>query len=89
MVMSVDKERVAKDKTAIEEWSCEISAIALGIEAKHNLLTGFSKTVTQQTIDIARQLDIPEEEVERWVTQRSRLDSERNRIIEFSLSKLK
>ena len=89
MVMSVDKEKVTEDKTAIGEWSCEISAIARGIEAKHNLITGFSKIVTQQTIDIARQLDIPEKEVRRWVTKRSMFDSEGNRIIQFSLNKLK
>ncbi len=82
LVVSGDDEQAVKDKSAIEEWSSEISAIAYGVEARLNLLTGFSKVVTQQSIDIAQQLDIPEKEVQRWAAARSMPDSERNRIIQ-------
>ena len=70
MVASVDKEQAVKDKPASEEWSSEINAIARGVEVQLSLLTGFSNTVTQQTINIAQRLGIPEKEIQRWVAER-------------------
>lgn len=71
-----------------EESFNQINAIARGVEVKLDLLDGHSKIVTQRTIDTARQVGIPEEEIQRWADTRLRLDSERNRRIESLLDKV-
>ncbi len=76
-------------KQVTSKSSTEMDAIARGVEARQELLIGFSKTVTERTIDIARQLGIDEKEIQRWVAARAKLDSERNRVITSSLDKLK
>ena len=79
---------VYKESPVIEGLSGEISAIAHGVEAKLNSLSGFLETVTQQSIEIVRQLRIPEKEIQRWVAARSMLDSQGSRIVQSSLNKL-
>ena len=44
----------------------EIDAIARGVEAKLDPFSAYSKVVTQRTADIAHQLGIDEEEIQRW-----------------------
>ena len=73
----------------MEEFCNQINAIARGVEVKQDLLTGHSKIVTQRTIDIARQLSIPEEAIKRWASVRLTLDSESSAVIESSLNKLR
>ena len=75
-------------KPAISKSSTEMNAIARGVEARLDSLLGYSKIVTQETIDIARQLGIAEEEIQEWAAVKARLDSERNRVIKSSLNKL-
>ena len=65
-----------------------MDAIAHGVEAKFDPLSSYSKLVTQTTIDIARQLGIADEEIQRWAATKAMLDSEKTRVIESSLSKL-
>ncbi len=65
----------------------EMDAVALGVEAKLDPLSSYSTMVTQRTIDIARQLGIDEEEIQRWAAAKARLDSRRERIIKPSLDK--
>lgn len=77
-----------EDKQAMEESFSQMNAIARGVEAKYELLTGHSYTLTQRTIKIARQLGVPEEEIQRWADARARLDSERNREFTSLLDKL-
>ena len=67
----------------------EMDAIARGLEAKYELLSGSSYMVTHKTIEIAQQLGIADEEIQGWVDARARLDFERNRIIASSLNKVK
>jgi len=78
-----------KDKQALSESFNEMNAIARGVEARFDLLTGRSKVVTQGTIDIGRRLSIPEKEIQRWAALRSIHDSERNGVIKPSLNRLK
>ena len=59
-----------------------MDAIARGVEAKVDPFSSYSKMVTQRTIDIARKLDIPDEEIQEWTEAKAKLDSERNGIIE-------
>jgi len=79
---------IGKESPAVEDPASAISAIAHGVEAKLNSLSGFSEMVTQQSIDIARQLEIPEKEVQRWATARSMFNSERRRIVQSTLNRL-
>ncbi len=69
------------DKPATEELLSEMDAIALGVEAKVDILTGYSQLVTERTADIARQLDIPEAEIKGWIAARTTLDAEKRRAI--------
>ena len=66
----------------------QMNAIAYGVGAKYDLLTGHSKIVTQTTIDIAQRLGIPEKGIQRWAAARTRLDSERASRIKSILDKL-
>lgn len=73
-------------KPAMGELFSEMNAIARGIEAKLDILVGHSQIVAERTIDIARRLGIPEEEIQRWAVVRETLDSERRRAFD-SLTK--
>ena len=85
--LNISIRTVADTRQAMGASSSEMDAIACGVEAKHELLTGSSYIVTQKTIDIARQLGIPDEEIQDWVDARARLDFERNRAIASSVNK--
>ncbi len=77
-----------EDKRGVEESFGEMNAIAFGVEVSQDLLDGHSEIVTQRTIDLARQLGIAEPEINKWVTQRARLDAERRVRIKSMLNKL-
>lgn len=79
----------AVDKLAEEEPYRQVDAIARGVEARHDLIFGHSMIVTQETVDIARQLGVPDEVIQRWADARSKLDDDRRRIIGCSLEKLR
>ena len=66
----------------------QMNAIAYGVEAKYDLLTGHPEIVTQATMDIALRLGIPEKAIQRWAAARARLGSEGNRVIKSALDKL-
>ncbi len=66
-------------KPAIDKSFTEMDAIARGVETKLDPFSSYSKIVTQRTTDIARQLNIAEEEIQRWAAAKAPLDSERNR----------
>jgi len=75
-------------KQASSKISPEMGAIACGVEANLELLIDQSRIVTERTVDLARQLGIPEAEIQEWVAAKTRLDSERNGAIKSSLGKL-
>lgn len=60
-------------KLAVKEPLPEMDAIARGVEAKFDPFSAHSKVVTQRTVEIARQLGIAEEEIQRWAA--SKLDN--------------
>lgn len=84
-ISSIAHELAVRHRLAIEESSPEISATARGVEARLRLLTGFSRLVAQQSVDIARQLNIPEREIRQWAAE---LESERDRIIQATVDKV-
>ena len=47
-----------------------MEAIARGVQARIEESSGFSRKVTEATVGIARELGIPEAEIQRWVTLR-------------------
>ncbi len=65
-----------------------MNAIARGVAAKYDLLTGYSMMIIQRTVEIAQRLGIPDEEIQRWTDMRLTLSSETNRSIETSMKKL-
>ncbi len=69
----------------------KMEAIACGVQARFEESTGYSKKVTDETINVARTLGVANREIERWATHRlSRLarDTERLREIKFLLDKV-
>jgi len=66
----------------------EMNAIARGVEVKLDSLHNHSKVVVQRTNELAQQLGISKRKIQRWSAARSKLDAERNRVVESSLSKL-
>lgn len=77
-----------RDKPTTEEPFSRMNAIVRGVEARFDSLFGYSKMVTQETIDIARQLGIPKKEIQRWAALRTRHDAKRNAAIKSLLNKL-
>ena len=49
----------------------KMKAIAAGVQARFEESTGYSRVVTEATINVARALGMPEVEIERWVAHRS------------------
>ncbi len=76
-------------RLAVSKPSTRMDAIALGVEAKLDPLSNYSKLITERTIDVARQLGMAEEEIEKWVAEKARLDSERRRVVKSSPDKPK
>jgi uncharacterized HAD superfamily protein len=48
-----------------------MEAIAYGVQARFEETTGYSKRVTDTTINVARALGIPESEINQWAAQRA------------------
>jgi len=69
----------------------KMEAIAYGVQARFEENTGYAKRVTDATINVARALGVPDDEIERWADHRlTRLarDTERLREIRSLLEKL-
>ncbi|HEX74537.1 MAG TPA: response regulator [Dehalococcoidia bacterium] len=88
LVKPFDLNRVATSiRTAVEsrqaakKASTEMGAIARGVEAQFDPFSVLSRTVTDRTIEIARQLNVADEEIQRWAAAKAVVDSERNKII--------
>jgi hypothetical protein len=61
-----------------------MDAISCGVHARFEESTGYSKKITDTTINIARALCVPEREIDRWAVNRAnQLTSETERIKEI------
>ena len=87
MVRFVNDGQTVKQTNAANKVSSEMGAIAIGVEAKLDPFSAYSKIVTQRTLEIARQLGMAEEEIQRWVRVRAKLDSQRDRVIKSKFSR--
>ena len=77
-----------KDEQAMEGFLSQMDAIARGVEARLDPLFGYSKTVTQETIDIAWRFGIPDKEIQSWVAKGLGHNTKKNAAIKSILSKL-
>lgn len=50
----------------------KMEAIACGVQARFEESTGYTKKVTDETINVARALGVPESEIEKWASYRLR-----------------
>jgi len=57
-------------KKSRHTFSVNMEAIARGVQARFEENSGFSRKVTEATVNIARDLGIPEAEIEKWMTSR-------------------
>lgn len=83
----VEKQTRANRYTSLDK----MEAIAYGVQARFEESTGYSRRVTETTINVARALGIPEVDIERWVAHRSTQlaqDNEKLREIKSLLTRL-
>jgi len=66
----------------------KMDAIAYGVEARYELITGHSRRVTEETVAIARELGVSEDEIERWAASRLICDTAKVRVIKSLLKRL-
>jgi len=59
----------------------KMEAIACGVQARLEEKTGYSRRITNETVNIARALGVADREIEKWVNQRlSRLANDEERL---------
>jgi hypothetical protein len=66
-----------------------MEAIACGVQARLEERTGYSRRITNETVNIARALRVTDREIEKWVNQRLNRfarDEERIRILKERIS---
>ena len=69
----------------------KMEAIACGVQARLEERTGYSRRITNETVNIARALGVADREIEKWVNQRLTLlacDEEKLRGIKSLLNKV-
>jgi hypothetical protein len=66
----------------------DIDAIAYGVEAWFEENTDCSKGVADTTVEIARKLGLPEDEIRRWAARRSVFNTEKVRQVRALLQRL-
>lgn len=77
--------------------SCEspngrMEAIACGVQARLDERTGYSRRVTDETVNVARTLGLADREIKTWVNQRVKQlahDEERLRNIKILLDRVR
>ena len=67
----------------------DIDAIAYGVEAWFEENTGYSKSMAETTVEIARKLGVPEDEIRIWATRRSIFNTEKVKLIKSLLQRLR
>jgi hypothetical protein len=68
-----------------------MEAIASGVRGRLEERTGFSRRLTDETVNIARALGVADRDIEKWVNQRQKLlarEEERMRGIKSILGKV-
>jgi DNA-binding response OmpR family regulator len=76
-------------KNVGSHWFHEINALAYGVDAQVDYFDFHSKLVTERTAELARWLDLPSNEIDRWTVARSEFYTKRDMQIKSTLDKLK
>ena len=71
-----------------DETTNGIEAIAVGVEARQEILDVHSEIIVQQTVQIARQMGFPEEKIRSWVVDRAEKRSRRIKQLTESICKI-
>jgi hypothetical protein len=66
----------------------DMDSIAYGVEAWFEENSGYTRRVTEATVDIAQKLGVPENEIRRWVACRLNCSTEKNRVVKSLLERL-
>lgn len=69
MIKTTETRGEIQGKTHLKSLA-KMDAIASGVQARIEELTGCSRRVTEETVNIARALGVPGCEIERWVAYR-------------------
>lgn len=78
--MSDEKTQVLAEDDEIS--ICELlKAIALGVEARQDMLDMHSEKVTSQTVYIAQKMGFPEEKIQKWVAARYKEQSQKVKLV--------
>lgn len=80
-VLIVDDDETTEQANSANKLPLAMDAIAIGVEAKLDPFSAYSKIVTQRTIQLAQWLGIAKEEIQQWTRARAKLDSQRNKVI--------
>jgi len=75
-------------KEGLHTFIDKMDAIAYGVEARYELITGHSEKITKETVAIARQLGIPEDEIEKWAALRLMRDMEKVNVIKHFIENM-
>ena len=84
----------ARDSTEASDgdvdWAAHLDAIARGVELRLESLTAgaTARTIVDKTVDVARDLDISEDQIEKWATARLEQNAERIKTMDSLLKKL-
>jgi hypothetical protein len=61
-----------------------MDAIACGVSARFEESTGYSRKITDATVNVARTLGVPEKEIQKWSSRRiARITGEAERLQEI------
>ena len=85
-VFHIDKQTGGNRSTVLGK----MDAIACGVQARFEESTGYTKRVTDETVNIARALGVSDSEIEKWASNRLNQiaqDTERLREIKTLLNK--
>jgi DNA-binding NtrC family response regulator len=66
----VERDQASRIEKVTDENVAAIEAIARGVEARQEMLDVHSEIVVRQTIDIARQMGLPESKIAEWTAKR-------------------
>ncbi len=87
IVLVVEDDQIAEQASSANESLLAMDAIAIGVEAKLDPFSAYSKIVIERTLEIAQHLGMAEEEIQRWVRVRAELDSKRGRAIKSEFNR--
>jgi len=76
-------------KAENQEFFNAMDAISRGVEAQYEWFADFQLMMIERSIDVARKLSMPEEEIQSWASARVRCISERHKTTENVLNRIK